>query len=178
MREALSQRDDQVRRQAFMFYDSIAWAVNQGSAYDPREEAFSDRRLALVQELVTRLKALGFHGTVRLESYLGEFCLSGNEVDGYVQAPPDLPVTECALIGHPMQQLPALGERQSIAFASFLATSPLVNGGDIQLEIESYQFSRPRIPYPPRSDTVTAQEWNRVAAANNRVDVRLIPESE
>jgi hypothetical protein len=27
-------------------------------------------------------------------------------------------------MGHPLQQLPSLGERQSIAFANFLATSP------------------------------------------------------
>jgi CheY-like chemotaxis protein len=178
LRQQLNQRDDQARRQARLLYDSITWAVNQGSPYDVHEEAFSDRRLTMVQELVTRLKSLGFHGTVQLESHLGEFCLTGNDVDGYIEAPADLPVTECALIGHPLQQLPALGERQSIAFANFLATSPLVNSGDIQLEIASFLFSRPRIPYPPQSDTVTAAEWNRVAAANNRVDVRLIPDTE
>ena len=173
----LNERDDHARKQARMIYDSISWAINQSGPYDPLEEAFSDRRLAIVQELVTRLKALGFRGTVQLESHLGEFCLSGNEVGGYVQAPPDLPVTECDLVGHPLRQLPALGERQSITFANFLATSPLVNGGDIRIEITPFQFSRPRIPYPPQGNTVTAQEWNRVAAANNRVEVRLVPES-
>jgi len=178
LRQQLSQRDDRARQQARMLYDSITWAVNQGGPYDVHEEAFGDQRLATVQELVTRLKALGFHGTVQLESHLGEFCLRGNEVDGYAEAPADLPVTECDLIGHPLQQLPGLGERQSIAFANFLATSPLVNDGDIRLEIASFLFSRPRIPYPPQSDTVTAFEWNRVAAANNRVDVRLVPDTE
>ncbi len=178
LRQQLSQRDDQARRQARLLYDSITWALNQGSPYDVHEEPFSDRRLAMVQELVTRLKALGFRGTLQLESHLGEFCLTGNEVDGFVAAAPDLPVTSCDLIGHPLQQLPAPGERQSIAFANFLATSPLVNSGDIHLEIVPFLFSRPRIPYPPQSDTVTALEWNRIATANNRVDVRLIPESE
>jgi CheY-like chemotaxis protein len=178
LRQQLNQRDDQARRRARQVYDSITWAINQGGPYDVHEETFSDRRLATVQELVTRLRSLGFEGTVQLESHLGEFCLTGNEVDGYTEAPADLPVTACDLIGHPQQQLPALGERQSIAFANFLATSPLVNSGDIRLEIASFLFSRPRIPYPPQGDTVTAGEWNRVAAANNRVDVRLIPETE
>jgi len=176
LRKQLTQRDDHARKQARMIYDSIGWAINQSGPYDAQEEAFSDRRLAIIQELVTRLKALGFHGTVRLESHLGEFCLSGNDVDGYVQAPADLPVTDCDQIGHPLQQLPALGERQSIAFANFLATSPLVNGGDIRIDIKPFQYSRPRIPYPPQSNTVTALEWNRAAAANNRVEVRLVPD--
>jgi glutamate N-acetyltransferase/amino-acid N-acetyltransferase len=63
---------------------------------------------------------------VQLESHLGEFCLSGDDVSGYSLAAPDTPATECTQIGHPLQQLPSLGERQSIAFANFLATSPLV----------------------------------------------------
>jgi hypothetical protein len=176
LREQLSQREAMERRQARLIYESITWALNQGGAYDVGEEAFNDARLATVQELVTRLRSLGFTGTVQLQSHLGEFCLSGNEVDGYTPAADDLPVTECALIGHPQQALPGLGERQSIAFASFLATSPLVNSGDIRLEIASFLFSRPRIPYPPQGDSVTAGEWNRIAAANNRIDIRLIPD--
>jgi CheY-like chemotaxis protein len=176
LREQLSQREAMERRQARLIYESITWALNQGGAYDVGEEAFNDARLATVQELVTRLRSLGFTGTVQLQSHLGEFCLSGNEVDGYTPAADDLPVTECALIGHPQQTLPGLGERQSIAFASFLATSPLVNSGDIRLEIASFLFSRPRIPYPPQGDSVTAGEWNRIAAANNRIDIRLIPD--
>lgn len=178
LREQLSRREDMDRRQSLLLYDSITWALNQGGAYDVGEEAFNDTRLATVQELVTRLRSLGFRGTVQLQSHLGEFCLGGNEVDGYTPAANNLPVTECALIGHPQQALPGLGERQSIAFASFLATSPLVNSGDIRLEIASFLFSRPRVPYPPQGDSVTAGEWNRIAAANNRIDIRLVPDTE
>ena len=54
---------------------------------------------------------------VQLDSHLGEFCLSGNEVDGYDLAAGDQPVRDCSLYGHPMQELPSIGARQSIAFA-------------------------------------------------------------
>jgi hypothetical protein len=158
-----------------LVYKSIAWAINQGSAYDFHEEPFSDRRVAMLYELISRLQALGFKGVIQLHSYLGEFCLSGNEVDGYTLAAPDLPIRECALFAHPMQHLPSLGEQQSIAFANFIATSPLVNGSGIKLEIISHQFSNPRLEYPPRDSEVTAAEWNRIAAANNRVEVKLVP---
>jgi hypothetical protein len=115
---------------------------------------------------------------VQLESHLGEFCLSGSDSNGLELAAPDTPVTECGMIGHPQQHLPGAGERQSIAFANFMATSPLVNQGDIRIEIVPYLFSRPRIDYPPRQSVVAAHEWNRIAAANNRVEVRLLPDAE
>jgi len=161
-----------------MLYDSITWSINQSSPYDIREEAYSDRRLAIIQELVARLSALGFTGIVQLDSHLGEFCLNGSEVDGYTLPPADLAVTECALIGHPLQDLPSLGSRQSIAFANFLSTSPLVNNSGIDIELVPHLYSRPLAAYPPRHEDITAYEWNRIAARNNRVEVTLIPAAE
>jgi hypothetical protein len=115
---------------------------------------------------------------VQLDSHLGEFCLDGNEVDGFVLAPPDLPATECTLIGHPLQELPSLGSRQSIAFANFLATSPLINNSDISIELIPHLYSRPLAEYPPQHEDITAYEWNRIAARNNRVEVTLVPAEE
>jgi len=160
-----------------LIYKSIAWAVNQGSAYDFNEEPFSDRRLAVVYELISRLQSLGFKGKVELHSHMGEFCLAGNESDGYRLAPPDLPVRDCTLFGHPQQQLPSAGEQQSIAFANFLSTSPLVNGSGISIEIIPHQFSDPRLDYPSRDSDITASVWNRIASVNNRVEVKLVPET-
>ena len=177
LRTQLSHQKQQATEQSDLLYDSITWAINQSSPYDIREEAYSDRRLTIIQELITRLQALGFSGTVQLHSYLGEFCLSGDEVNGYTLPPPDLPAPSCTLIGHPLHQLPSLGERQSIAFANFLATSPLVNNSGISIDIVPHLYSRPRVPYPPQHQGVSTFEWNRVAAANNRVEVTLIPDA-
>jgi hypothetical protein len=33
------------------------------------------------------------------------------------------------------------------------------------------------VGYPPQHQDVTAYEWNRIAAANNRVEVTLIPDT-
>ena len=115
---------------------------------------------------------------MQLDSHLGEFCLNGSEVDGYTLPPADLPVTECALIGHPLQDLPSLGSRQSIAFANFLATSPLVNNSGIDIELVTYLYSHPLVDYPPLHEDISAYEWNRIAARNNRVEVTLVPAAE
>ena len=178
LRQQLDTYNQHTAGQSAMLYDSITWAINQSSPYDIREEAYSDRRLAISQELVARLSALGFTGIVQLHSHLGEFCLNGNEVDGYTLPPADLPVTECQLIGHPLQDLPSLGSRQSIAFANFLSTSPLVNNIDIDIELVPHLYSRPLADYPPRHEDISAYEWNRIAARNNRVDITLIPAAQ
>jgi CheY-like chemotaxis protein len=175
LRSRLDEQQNRSNEQSALLYKSITWAINQGSPYDFQQEAFSDRRLAIVHELVSRLQALGFKGTLRLESHLGEFCLIGSEADGYTLAPADLPVRDCAVYGHPLQHLPAIGERQSIAFANFLATSPLVNDSDISIEIVSHNYNQPRVPYPARHSNITAYEWNRIAATNNRVEINLVP---
>ena len=178
LRQQLDTNNQHATRQSAMLYDSITWSINQSSPYDIREEAYSDRRLAIIQELVARLSALGFTGIVQLDSHLGEFCLNGSEVDGYTLPPADLAVTECTLIGHPLQDLPSLGSRQSIAFANFLSTSPLVNNSGIDIELVPHLYSRPLAAYPPRHEDITAYEWNRIAARNNRVEVTLIPAAE
>ena len=178
LRRQLVSHNTTISQRTGLLYDSIAWAVNQGSPADVGEVAFSDRRLATVYELVSRLQALGFRGVVQLHSHLGEFCLTGDEVDGYRVAAADMPVRDCTFYGHPQHQLPSIGARQSIAFANFLSTSPMVNDRDISIEIVNHGYSEPRVEYPSRESDVTTAEWNRVAAANNRVEVKLLPAGE
>jgi CheY-like chemotaxis protein len=174
LRELIENRENNSDARTGLLYDSITWAINQSGPYDIHEEAYNDRRLVIVHELVSRLDRLGFRGTVQLESYLGEFCLAGDDSAGFTLAPADMPASECTMIGHPLQQLPSLGERQSIAFANFLATSPLVNNSGISIELIPHLYSRPRIEYPPQHSGVSAYEWNRIAAANNRIEVTLV----
>ena len=173
LRRQLDSQNTTSSQRTGLLFDSITWAVNQSSPVDVSEEAFSDRRLATVYELVSRLQALGFRGTVQLHSHLGEFCLTGDEVDGYRLAEAGLPVRDCSFHGHPQQQLPSIGTRQSIAFANFLSTSPLVNDSDIGIEIVNHGYNDPMVAYPSRDSEMTAGDWNRIAATNNRVEVVL-----
>jgi hypothetical protein len=43
--------------------------------------------------------------------------------------------------------------------------------------LESAGNSRAATPYPQRSESLTAGEWNRAAAANNRVEFSAEPGS-
>ena len=155
--------------------EALQWAVNQQNHFGYDEIPFDDTRLERVRELVGRLAAVGFSGVIRLDAHLGEFCLASDEAGNYRLAEPGTPVTDCVLFGHPLGGSASLRERQSVAFANFLATSPLLNDGRIQVEVTA-RDSRGSVRRYPFSPTIsTAGEWNRVAELNNRVEVVLIP---
>ena len=56
-----------------------------------------------------------------------------------------------------------------------VATARQSAGGRIDVQISAGSSDETVTPYPPVSDTLTAGEWNRVASANNRVEVHWQP---
>ena len=155
--------------------DVLEWAVNQSNYFPLNEIAMNDTRLETLQELLARLVAVGFQGTVRLDAQLGEFCLVGDDAGGYTLADPGLPLEDCALIGHPLDNSVALGERQSVSFANFLASSALANESGIEVEVVAHSRvdSTRRFPFP--ANIRTAGEWNEIAMLNNRLQFSLLP---
>lgn len=154
---------------------AIEWSINQAAAYPPNELPFGDRRLDSLDGLLEQLRAVGFVGSVRLESHVGEFCMMRGDGSGYEPAPADLPATDCERVGLPPDEARTMAERQSVTFANYLAELAL--RPDIHVEIEPMGNGRPRENYPASREGVNAGEWNRIAAVNNRVEVRLLPET-
>jgi hypothetical protein len=68
----------------------------------------------------------------------------------------------------------AESSRQSVAFANYLAELA-ASGGPIRVELEPLGNSRPLVPYPAATAETTADEWNRIAQMNQRVEVKLAP---
>jgi hypothetical protein len=68
-----------------------------------------------------------------------------------------------------------VSERQTQAFASFVADSPLLHGSGIELDLVAHdrEHSLRRRPFPP--EVARAGDWNTIARANNRVEYTLIP---
>jgi CheY-like chemotaxis protein len=139
------------------------------------EIPFDRGRLEALREYLTRLEAQGFHGVVRATSESGQFCLSGNPIDGFTPANAALPVSKCDLIGNPFEESLSGQQRQSLAFANLVAGIRQRTGGSISVLVENAGTSRSPASYPPRTESLTAGEWNRAAAANNRVEFALEP---
>jgi len=135
------------------------------------EIPFDHTRLDALRELLTNLESQSFHGVVRITNLAGIYCLSGNPTDGYAPAAPALPVTRCDLIGNPFSESLSEQQRESLAFANLVASVRQRTSGAITVALESEATgTHASTPYPAHSDSLTAGEWNRAAAANNRVE--------
>jgi hypothetical protein len=134
------------------------------------EIPFDHSRLDVLRDLLAKLEAQGFHGVVKITSLAGLFCLSGNAADGYTLAAAAVPAAKCDLVGNPFEESLSGQQRQSLAFANLIAGVRQRTAGAITVAIESGGSGRPITPYPAKSDLLTAGEWNRAAAANNRVE--------
>jgi CheY-like chemotaxis protein len=154
--------------------DTLQWAMNQNASTPFEELAFDDARIEQVRALLEHLVALGFQGRVRIESHLGEFCLVGDEVEGYRLAPPDLPIESCSFVGHPLDNSRDVADRESVDFAQFIRSSPMVNHSGIVVELIAHDRTHSMNQIPPPSDANTAGQWNRVAERNNRLEFSLI----
>jgi CheY-like chemotaxis protein len=144
-----------------------------GSRLEPvpyGEIPFDRSRLEVLREFLAKLTSQGFHGVVRITSTSGQFCLTGNSTDGFVPASATLPVGKCDLIGNPCEDSMTGQQRQSLAFANLVAGVRQRSAGTISVAIDNVGGSRPASPYPQRTEALTAGEWNRAAASNNRVE--------
>jgi CheY-like chemotaxis protein len=147
------------------------------SAFGPRVEPvpygeipFDRGRLDVLRDLLTKLETQGFHGVVKITSLAGLFCLSGNATDGFTPAGASLPASKCDVVGNPFEESLSGQQRQSLAFANLIAGVRQRTAGAITVAIENGGSGRPISPYPARVESLTAGEWNRAAAANNRVE--------
>jgi CheY-like chemotaxis protein len=134
------------------------------------EIAFDRGRLDALREMLMKLEAQSFRGVVKITSSAGLFCLSGNATDGYVPAAPTLPINKCDMIGNPLDEALSGQQRQSLAFANLVAGVRQRTSGAITVALESAGTTHASTAYPTRTDALTAGEWNRAAAANNRVE--------
>jgi len=155
---------------------ALEWSVNQSATYPPTALPFGDGQLERLKGLMDRLNVLGFRGTIRLESHVGDFCMSRTPEGAWAMAADDLPVTRCDRTGLQPEEARAESARQSVSFANYLAEL-IVGGGPIKVDLQPLGNSEPLVPYPVATDGTTAGDWNRIAQQNQRVEVRLIADT-
>jgi CheY-like chemotaxis protein len=154
-------------------FKTIEWAFNLNQQFGYGDIPFGGQRLERLQELVQQLHDAGFHGTLRLESHIGEFCLFRlPAVDGkaalWVPAPSDVHITDCNALGQTTEQSKQLATAQSPAFSRFLKELP----AGIRVQMVPIGSSEPLENYPTNPE-VLAGEWNSVAQRNQRLRVVL-----
>jgi hypothetical protein len=157
---------------------AIEWGANQSATYEFGELPLGDRRLATMEAVSERLQAIGFAGTVQLESHIGDFCMISIGTGNYELAPGDIEASLCNVIGFDAAESVRFGLRQSVAFANFVNTSRERTQGRIGFEVISLGNSEPAYSYPNSIAAVNAGSWNDVAALNNRVVVSIFADQD
>jgi CheY-like chemotaxis protein len=140
------------------------------------EPPLSGARLEHLRDMVGELKAGGFRGKLKIATYVGEFCLVGNGIEGYSVAADDLPANRCDLRGNPFEDGLTAAQRQSLPFANLVASLRQDKAAPLTVEVE-HAGRKPTVPYPGGDQLakLTAGEWNRIAAQNNRVEFAAQP---
>jgi CheY-like chemotaxis protein len=156
--------------------DALEWGVNEASGYAWNEIPLGEYRLQLFDELLSRLMAIGYSGSISVAVHVGDFCMVDDGRGLLELAPDDLPAADCEQIGlDPVESL-SLGYRQSVGFANFIVMADERTGGAIEIAISSAGNSQPLIAYPETTAGLTAGDWNSIARQNHRVAVELAPE--
>ena len=155
--------------------DTLVWGANQASRYRFGELPLGDDRLQLIEQLTDQLDAIEFSGVVQIETHAGDFCQTVSGTSGYVLAE-NRPASSCDRIGAATGEALENSLGQSVAFANFVQLTEERTNGRIRYEILSRGNSEPLLEYPTLAG-VTAEAWNRIAAANNRVVINLRPDA-
>jgi hypothetical protein len=140
------------------------------------EIPLSGARIDRLREMIDHLKADGFRGKIKVSTFVGEFCLTGSGIEGYSIADDELPATRCSIVSNPFEDGLSAAQRQSLAFAN-LASSVRQDTNDRLVVEVHHEGRRPAVPYPDveQRPRLTAGEWNRIAAQNNRVEFAAQP---
>jgi hypothetical protein len=138
-------------------------------------DPFGGPRLEALRQLFDRLAMEHFRGSVEIRTFPGRFCLTGNSVDGFSLAPDDTAFAKCDTVGNGGAADDALMQpgRMSVALANLIDELRSDTRGAIDVQVMPGDASSIVAAYPPISDALTAGEWNRAGAANNRIEIRL-----
>ncbi|MGE0114603.1 MAG: response regulator [Steroidobacteraceae bacterium] len=137
------------------------------------EAPLAGARLERLRSLIDNLHDEQVKGILRVEVFMGDFCLSGNPVTGYAPAADELPASRCDLIGNPFGDALTVQQRQSVAFANLVA-SINSNAGGVKVQLADGAH-KTLAAYPAPTATLTAATWNRIAERNQRVEFTLLP---
>jgi CheY-like chemotaxis protein len=138
------------------------------------ETPLANARLDRLRGLAQTLEEQQFQGRIVVETFTGDFCLTGSAGEGFTVASPELPTQKCDLVGNPFDDSLSPAQRQSVAFANFALMLRQRSAGAISVEVANGGRRAP-VGYPEQGEGSTAGDWNAVAERNNRVEFRVVP---
>ncbi|MDX1693447.1 MAG: response regulator [Ketobacteraceae bacterium] len=156
---------------------NFEWALNRDNQFPWNAKPYNDQLAEKLGVIGNRLQAAGFEGVISLTSHLGDFCFTSNSAGAPILPEEDQLVATCSIRSLPQGEAETLGMEQTMGFNHFLAAFELQFGDAIRIEMDTRGNQEPVKEYPEQEPDLLASEWNKVAAANQRVTIELKPVS-
>ena len=137
------------------------------------EHMLAGPRLEALRQVLARLADRNYTGIVEVRTFPGRFCLVGNATEGYSVAPDELAFSRCASVGNPHEDTLEPSQRESLSYANLVGEFRSATRGALDVRLTQGDVATTAVAYPLVASTLMAGEWNRAAAANNRVEIRL-----
>ncbi|WP_018274158.1 response regulator [Teredinibacter turnerae] len=151
---------------------AISWALDTNLQFEFNQAPLNEELMMQISTLVYRLASVGFEGIVELNIHRGNFCLQQASNGEYQLASANTPADQCLLLADTTPDFP-VSQYLSLPYMNFQDNAVPIKQGQIDLNVVSTGIGEPRVPYPENPHTVSAAEWNAIAAKNNRVTVDL-----
>lgn len=135
---------------------------------------FDDERTRRFAALFEDIKQAGFDGTIFIDIHAGRYCMNYDSSGNLELASPEQPAATCEVIGSFEPGVTNERAEQTLAFSGMIEAA--TRGGQIDIETVWHRTSQPLIEYPLFDYSVTAGDWNSVAASNQRISLRLMEE--
>jgi CheY-like chemotaxis protein len=136
-------------------------------------DALGGARLEIIRQLLYRLMRQKVAGVADIRTFAGRFCLVGNALDGYSQAPEETLFSKCDVVGNPSDEALSPAQRTPLALANLIGDVRNTTHGALEVQVAVGDGANVVSPYPTPAADLTAGEWNRAASANNRVEIRV-----
>ena len=159
--------------QASVNYKALEWAINQNSQLQYHESYNNPKTLEYLNTLIGHLYEQAFSGTVFIKYHAGIFCQQNKPSGLLALAADNLAISQCKIKDH---EISIDTQSDMLEFENYLtAIKQDYPGIDIEFEEMGSQYTLE--DYPGQGALVSAKEWNRVAALNNRLEFSLQPEN-
>jgi hypothetical protein len=149
----------------------LAWAFNQSAALQFNQNNIDPKVVIRLHEFLNRIINSGFKGSVLVNIYVGNFCVFINNL-GQAQLPPETANMANCMLSSEVYGLDRVMKQYANEIEGVVGNLSRAQKKSVSIVINSLVGTD---SYPERTPAMAAKDWNSVAQANNRLELRLDP---
>lgn len=152
----------------------LAWTFNQSGALAFHQSTIDSKPLLRLHELLHRIASNGFKGTATVNIYVGDFCVTVDNMGMAQLAPANKTLGDCMLSSE-IYSMGRLLDEYNREVSMILGNLTRDVNSTIKIAITATPGTE---SYPERIPTVNARDWNTLAQNNNRLELVLEADEE